>query len=56
VMMAVSPGCVSSMHSPPVLQTRDAPSCNTTVVLPRCARISRMVPRTPIVASVVVIL
>ena len=28
-----------------------APSCSTTVELPRSERISRMVPRTPMVAS-----
>ena len=39
-----------------VAQTRDAPSCSTTVVLPRCDKISRMVPRTPMVATDVVIL
>ena len=30
---------------------REAPSCSTTMVWPRCDRISRMVPRTPMVAS-----
>ena len=35
---------------------RRAPSCSTTVVLPRSDRISRMVPRTPMVATGVVIL
>jgi hypothetical protein len=56
VMMAVSPGLISSVHAPPMAQTREAPSCNTTVVLPRCDRISRTVPRTPMVATDVVIL
>ncbi len=56
VITAVSPGWVSSMHWKLSVQTRLAPSCSTTVVTPRCARISRMVPRTPMVASPVVIL
>jgi hypothetical protein len=56
VMMAVSPGFISSVQAPPMAQTREAPSCSTTVVFPRCDRISRTVPRTPMVATDVVIL
>ena len=56
VMMAVSPGWVSWMHSKVTVQTVEAPSCRLTMVWPRCDRISRMVPRTPMVASGVVIL
>src|SRR5882724_5916515 len=56
VMIAVSPGCSSWMHWEVSVQTDDPPSCSTTVVLPRSERISRMVPRTPIVASGVEIL
>src|ERR1700738_2969653 len=56
VMIAVSPGCVSCTHWELSVQTLDMPSCNTTVVWPRCDRISRTVPRTPIEASGVVIL
>ena len=56
VIMAVSPGLVSWMHSKLIVQTLAAPSCRLTMVLPRCDRISRVVPRTPMVASGVVIL
>ena len=51
-----SPGWVSSMHWKLSVQTREAPCCSTTMVLLRCDRISSVVPRTPIVASPVVIL
>src|SRR5882757_554273 len=56
VMIAVSPGFSSWMHCEVSVQTDEPPSCSTTVVLPRSDRISRMVPRTPIVASGVDIL
>jgi len=56
VIMAVSPGLVSWMHSKLIVQTLAAPSCRLTMVWPRCDRISRVVPRTPMVASGVVIL
>ena len=56
VMMAVSPGRVSWMHSKLTVQTEAAPSCRLTMVWPRCDRISSVVPRTPMVASGVVIL
>src|SRR6185436_62721 len=56
VMIAVSPGWVSSRHWKLRVQTREAPSWSTTVVTPRCARMSRIVPRMPMVASPVVIL
>lgn len=56
VMMAVSPGLVSWMHSKLTVQTEAASCCRLTMVWPRCDRISRVVPRTPIVASGVVIL
>ena len=56
VMTAVSPGRVSWMHSKLVVQTEAAPSCRLTTVCPRCDRISSVVPRTPMVASGVVIL
>ena len=56
VMMAVSPGRVSWVHSNEVVQTDAAPSCRLTMVWPRCYRISSVVPRTPMVASGVVIL
>jgi hypothetical protein len=56
VMMAVSPGLVSWMHSKLTVQTLAAPSCRLTMVCPRCYRISSVVPRTPMVASGVVIL
>src|SRR5262245_56409697 len=47
-MIAVSPGRVSSIHcGPDRVQTWEPPSCSTTVALPRCERMSRMVPRTP---------
>jgi hypothetical protein len=55
-MMAVSPGRVSWMHSKLTVQTEAAPSCRLTMVWPRCDRISSVVPRTPMVASGVVIL
>src|SRR3981189_1265434 len=56
VMIAVSPGFSSWMHCEVSGQTVEPPSCTTTVVLPRSDGISRMVPRTPIVASGVEIL
>src|SRR5882757_1037302 len=56
VMIAVSPGWVRSRHCRFAEQTVEAPSCSTTVVLPRCDRMSSTVPRTPMVASGVVIL
>ena len=54
--MAVSPGLVSWMHWKLIVQTLAAPSCSMTMVWPRCDRISSVVPRTPMVASGVVIL
>src|SRR4029079_4466823 len=56
VMIAVSPGLVSWMHSKVTVQTDEAPSCRLTMVWPRCDRISSVVPRTPMVASGVMIL
>src|SRR5262249_40934759 len=56
VMTAVSPGWVSCTHWKFVLQTLAPPSCSVTTVRPRCDRMSRMVPRMPMVASPVVIL
>src|ERR1700710_2894463 len=56
VMTAVSPGWVNWMHSNVTVQTEAAPSCRLTMVWPRCDRMSRVGPRTPMVASGVVIL
>src|SRR5438105_14062545 len=56
VMIAVSPGWVSWTHWKFVVQTVAPPSCKFTTVRPRSDRISRMVPRMPMVASPVVIL
>lgn len=55
-MTAVSPGWVRSRHRKLVVQTREAPSWSTTTDRPRCDRMSSVVPRTPMVASGVVIL
>src|SRR2546421_5522976 len=56
VMMAVSPGREGWMHSKLILQTEAATSRRLAVAWPRRDRISKVVPRTPIVASGVVIL
>lgn len=56
VITAVSPGWVSCTHWKLVVQTLAAPSCSTTTERPRWDRMSSVVPRTPMVASGVVIL
>jgi hypothetical protein len=55
-MTAVSPGCVSWIHWKLSAQALAAPSCSTTVDWPRSDRMSRMVRRTSMVATGVVIL